>query len=313
MGFKASQYEPGLWIHQTIKGLYLTTYVDDFKSYSKNVDHAKWAIDALAQKFEIKNVSAVSKYLGVNIDRQDESTTTLNQQDYATDLIASFGLYDAHPVRTPFDTGMKIDGQPDNSMDRREYQRGVGSLNWLAVKTRPDMGYATGVLAQFNSNPTKKAWAALKHLLRYLKGTIDYGLTYHRSDDSSPMPVCYTDADWAGNITPGRRSTSGYVIMAAGGPVMWRSQKQSCTALSTNEAEYIAASDASRDALWMRNIVRDLGLIDESQGFPPITIHIDNAGAQAMADDTLTTKRSKHVDVRYHFIREKAHDGVIEL
>jgi hypothetical protein len=93
---------------------------------------------------------------------------------------------------------------------------------------------------------------------------------------------------------------------------MWRSQKQTCTALSTNEAEYIAASDASRDALWMRNIVRDLGLIVDSP-FPPMIMHIDNAGAQAMAEDTLTTKRSKHVDVRYHYIQEKVHDGVIEL
>lgn len=132
----------------------------------------------------------------------------------------------------------------------------------------------------------------------------------------SPLPIGYTDSDWGGPLTGNRRSVSGYVFKLAGAPVMWRSQIQKTVALSSNESEYMAASDSARDGLWLRNLIRDIQLPQydlSGSSFPPLQLWLDNAGAQCMANDTFTTKRAKHVDVRYHFLRLNVNDGLIAV
>lgn len=321
LGFSVCAYDPGLWIHSTRPSLYITTHVDDVSVYSKDDNDGQWAMDALAATFEMKDIGPATKFLGMKVTNHQDGSLTIDQHDYTLDLITSFGLADCYAVKTPIDAGLIINDQPDptNPVDQKEYQRGVGALNWLAVKTRPDLSRAVGVLAQYNARPTRQAWAALKHTLRYLKGTLGTGITYRPStndsaDISTNLPVGYTDSDWAGPLTGDRRSISGYLWKLAGAPIAWRSQKQTSIALSSNEAEYMAASEAAKEGVWLRNILKSLHLpqFDDPNHFPPLQLHIDNTGAIAMANDILVTKRSKHIDARYHFLKEKVADGCIE-
>ena len=152
------------------------------------------------------------------------------------------------------DVKLVVTESPNNVCDQQMYQALV-SLLYLSTKTRPDIAYAVGSVARFCARPTQQHWVAMKRILRYLKGTSNYGLSY--KGDIGGEITGYSDADWAGDITD-RKSTSGYVFMQAGAAISWKSRKQSCVALSTAEAEYIALSAAVQEALWLQQLTSDL-------------------------------------------------------
>ena len=181
------------------------------------------------------------------------------------------------------------------------------------MNSRPDIAFTVRRLAQFTSNPDSACWAAMKHLLRYLKGTrtkgIIYGLRQTTGSEDDSHIEGYTDADWAGD-TFTSRSTTGYVFMSAGGPIAWGSRKQSVVALSTCEAEYIAASYTSCVATWLRNLLDEVGLTS-SPTPPSIPLAIDNQGAIALAKMNGPNRRTRHINIRYHHLRECAETGII--
>ena len=135
----------------------MTSYVDDFKVYAKEEHDTTWFMDTLSAKFDIKEVSSSAKYLGTTISHS-ETSTSLSQAEYAEDLVASFGQANAHPVGIPMDPGLLIDNAPDPQINTTEYQHGTGALNWLATKTQPDLSQTVGILSQYNTKPTQKAW-----------------------------------------------------------------------------------------------------------------------------------------------------------
>ena len=173
--------------------------------------------------------------------------------------------------------------------------------------TRPDLAAAVGVLSQFAADPCPTHWQALKRVLRYLKSTETHGLQF--SSCGSAKLLGYSDADWAGDIES-RRSTSGYVFTLNNGCVSWRSKKQRSVALSSTEAEYMALSEATQEAVWLKVFLCELGemTIDES-----VKIYEDNQGSIALAKNPEFHKRTKHIDIRYHFVREKVEDGQVNL
>jgi hypothetical protein len=288
--------------------LYLTTHVDDFKIVVESREIAQSVLDELKTKFEIKDLGSIKHYLGTDVCEQDNGIF-LSQRQYIDDLLSSFRMTDAHPTRTPLDVGTIIDDKPDPNINIKEYQRGTGSLQYLATKTRPDICRAACLLAEHSASPTKKCWTALMHVLRYLKGTKNLGLQYSRGTGNLSMPLAYTDSDWGGPHTDRRRSVGGYVFLLAGAPISWQSKKQTCIALSSNEAEYIAASEASREAWWIRQILTDMDLVDKSDSCIPV--HTDNKGAIDLTTAISGTKRSKHIDIRFHFTRDMAGQGII--
>lgn len=309
IGFSVSAYDAGLFIHSQ-RQLYLTTHVDDFKIVAPNPEDAQWAMDSLAARFEMKDVSDMKFYLVMEITFEPNGIQ-LNQPTYVHQLIDSFGLENAHPMRTSLDPSLKIDDAPSSAINTREYQRGTGSLQWLATKTRPDVAHAACLLAQHNSAPTPNCWTALMHVLRYLKGSPNRGLYYHRSPNSlqsAPIPIGFSDSDWAGPST-GRKSIGGFVFTCNNSPISWQAKKQTCVATSTNEAEYMAASEAAKEATWLRRLLADLRVSAE---IPPITLNMDNQGAIALTS-TEGTKRSKHIDVRFHHIRDLIQQGFISI
>jgi hypothetical protein len=180
----------------------------------------------------------------------------------------------------------------------------IGSLLYIARMMRPDITFTVSLLSRFMANPGHIHWEAAKRVLRYLKGTKDLRLTYGTRADGL---TGYTDADWASQDH--RHSTSGYIFLIDGGAVSWSSKKQPVVALSSTEAEFIAATHATKELMWIRMIISE---IIRPLTFPT-TLLCDNQSAIALTRDGVYHARSKHIDVRFLFIRDVVSRGLIKL
>jgi hypothetical protein len=186
------------------------------------------------------------------------------------------------------------------------YLNAVGSLMYLATTSRPDIAYTVSVLARFSTNPGVEHWKAVKHLFRYLKGTVDYKITYGPDPSSTELFSTFTDADHAGN-KDNSRSTGGYLVCMGNGAVSWSSKLQPIVALSTTEAEYIAAVEAGKELVWMRALLSELGYALTG----PSTLHMDNQSAISVAKNPEHHGRMKHLDLRFHWLRDIVDSGVV--
>ncbi|KAG7962752.1 hypothetical protein I3843_09G081300 [Carya illinoinensis] len=185
------------------------------------------------------------------------------------------------------------------------YASVVGSLMYAMVCTRPDISQAVSLISRYMHNPGKTHWHAAKWILRYILGTVDIGLKFEKSEDS--LVTGYVDSDYAGDLDK-RRSTTGYVFTMAGGPVSWRSTLQSTIALSSTEAEYMAVTEAVKEAIWLQGLVTDLGFKQLE-----VTVYCDSQSAIHLAKNQVYHSRTKHIDVRFHFVREILEEGDILL
>jgi transposase InsO family protein len=310
MGFTQSTSDPCIYYRNAGGDMFcLGVYVDDIILAGSSDDRIKEVKDTLSQKFEIKDMGKLHHFLGISVV-QDENRKTvwIGQPAYIENLLRKFEMEHCKPVSTPVNAGSKLEiaKEEEECVEQPQYQSAIGSLMYLSVSTRPDIAYAVGTLARFSSKPTKEHWTALKRVLRYLKGTTKHGILY--SQKNSGECVGYSDADWAGDIND-RKSTSGYVFQIGGAPVTWRSKKQACVALSTAEAEYIALSSAAQESIWLRRLTSELGSPPETA----TTIYEDNQSAIAMTKNPQFHGRAKHIDIKYHFIREHVNSGNITL
>ena len=237
-----------------------------------------------------------------------ESWPLKANQTYIENLVRRFGLSDACGVSTPADASVKLvaDDGVSRPADPKLYQQIVGSLQYAAGGTRPDIAYAVSTVAKYCHQPSELHMTAAKRILRYLKQTKDLNLTYVRN--SPEAIVGYSDADWAGDVQD-KRSTFGNVFLLGGGAITWSSRKQSSVALSTVEAEYMALSVATQEAIWLQHLQEELGVTNTG----PTLIYEDNQGAISMAKNPVFHKRTKHVQIRYHFVREAVEQGTITL
>ena len=190
--------------------------------------------------------------------------------------------------------------------DTTMYQAAIGSLNYAAIATRPDLSTAVGKLSQFMQNPSNEHWAGIKRVLRYIKGTLDYGLNYSYSES---FHLCgYSDADWAGCIDS-RKSTSGFVFQIGNSTVSWSSKKQSIVALSSTEAEYVSLCSAAQETVWFRHLLKDIGLLQATSTL----IYEDNQGAMCLAKNPKDHSRTKHIDIKYHYTRELVANKILQI
>ena len=183
----------------------------------------------------------------------------------------------------------------------------MGSLLYLSTWTRPDISYAVNNVAKFCSKPTQQHWIAVKRIMRYLKGTINAGLRYNKGT-ADPECTGFSDSDWAGDLDD-RKSTSGYIFNIGGAAVSWRSKKQTCVALSTAEAEYMALASAAQEVVWLQQLLAE---IDDSK-VKPIIVHEDNQAAIHIAKNPQYHGRTKHIGIKYHYIREQVDKGTVIL
>ena len=315
MGFVAISEDHSVFVNRD-KRLVLATYVDDLLILGKDQEAIASVKSALSEHFKMSDLGPVAHYLGVKVIREDTSRGSrikLTQRAYAEKVLRTFGMADCTSVATPMDENLVLEPSKEasDSQDRKWYQRAVGSLMYLMLCTRPDIAYAVSQLGRFAANPSQKHHAALKRLFRYLKGTSDYGLVI----DTQGRPdilTGYTDANWGRDDD--RRSTGGYVFTFAGTAISWKSKRQATVSLSSCEAEYIAESEAAKEAIWLQRLLSQLRVdLSQPSASEPVTILGDNRGALALAKNPMYHARTKHVDIRYHFVREKVEERLVKM
>jgi hypothetical protein len=253
----------------------ITVSVDDMALTSKSLRHIVLFKDELRKCFEISDLGELTWLLGLKVERDRAARTiTISRKAYVDTILERFRLTDAQSAQTPMDVGtvLSVDQSSLTHLEHEAmkdvpYQRNVGSLMYAATRTRPDIAFAVATFSQFMPNPGHSHWEAVKHVIRYLKGTADLGLTLGTTDAGLEA---YVDADWASQ--PHRHSMSGYVILLNGGPVAWSARKQPIIALSTAEAEYIVLTTAAREILYLQLL---LGELDEPVDLPT-PVYCDN-------------------------------------
>ena len=256
----------------------------------------------------MKDLGEAQVCLGLEITR-DRANKTLHvsQSHYANKVLERFGMEKCKPVVTPME-GQLRDSDDNNLAQDVPYRQVIGSLMYLTAGTRPDIAFAVGRLCRFADCPTWEHWTAAKRVLRYIAGTKTMGITYdgvkHDLD-----PVAYCDSDYASCVV-NRKSTSGFSFHLAGGAVSWRSKQQACTAASSVEAEYIAMCSGTKQALWLGRLLSNLSGRPEMFA---IKVKVGNEGAISISRNTVDNDRTKHIDVQYHFTREKVERGQVDF
>ncbi|UYV73987.1 hypothetical protein LAZ67_11001719 [Cordylochernes scorpioides] len=304
-----SQADPCVFYQtKTDAKIFLALYVDDGIMMSTSNNLLKELAQYLSSHFEV-TISTQNQFVGLEIDKDKEKGLIfLSQTSYIKRILDKFNMTSCNSSGTPVDPNMKLTRENINDshdMHNIPYAEAIGCLMFLAVCTRPDIAFTVNKLSRFMAAPVLTHWNALKRIFKYLKGTLDSGILYKRKDVIKL--IGYSDADFAGDIDT-RRSTSGYIFLLAGGPVTWTSQRQSVVALSTTEAEYIAASMASREAVWLKLLIKELTPNDN-----PVPLMIDNQSAIRLILNPEFHKRTKHVDVKFHFIREQHKMKIIKI
>ncbi len=316
IGFKRLESDRSIYLYvRDDVRIIMPIHVDDLTLASSSQSVIDQVIKELAQHFKLRDLGPTSFLLGIEIvrDRPNRSIF-LSQRQYILEMLERFGLTNANTVSTPMDPGLRLDATmgattPEDIATMRSipYLSAVGGLLYLAMMTRPDIANAVSILARFSSNPGIAHWKAVKHLFRYIKGTMDLKLVY-RPDNSSELFTSYTDADHGGCKDTGR-STGGYLIKMGTGAISWRSKLQPVVALSTTEAEYIAAVEAGKEMIWMRNILSEFGYKFTS----PSTLNCDNQSAISVAKNPEHHGRMKHLDLRFYWLRDTVENGQIFL
>jgi transposase InsO family protein len=318
MGFKRSEADHCIYSYQYNNTLiWAALYVDDLLIVANDTKQLELFKQQLSDRFKMKDLGEAKFILGVEIERDRAARTlTISQRAYVKDVLARFNMSGCNGVSTPKVTGLKLTkaDAPQTDAEKLEmkavpYQSAVGALMYAMLGTRPDIAYAITALSQFNSCYGRVHWEAVKRVMRYLKSTLDHGITYGGARASTTLSG-YCDADWAANIDD-RRSVTGYSFMIGGGAVSWQARKQPTVALSTVEAEYMATSLATQEAIWWRTFYRGLGL--RSLVTAPTIIYSDSQGSIALALNAEYHQRTKHIDIRHHFIRERIKFGSIQL
>ena len=308
--FKQSAADPCVFVrseetHVTI----IAVYVDDLIIITKTPEKMEEVKTSLAARFKMKDLGKLHYCLGITIEQDDEKKCLwLHQRQYISTILEKYGLSQAKPATTPADINVKLtkDDEVSKAVDPVQYQSMVGSLLYAATATRPDIAHAVGVVSKFNARPSEAHLTAVKRILRYLKKTVDLAIKYEKKEDT--VLVGYSDADWAGDQDD-RHSTTGNLFVMSGSPVSWLSKKQPMVSLSTSEAEYVALSSATQEAVWLRRLFDDL----QANLKEPTVVMEDNQGAIAMAKNPVSHHRTKHIDIRYHYVREAVQEGVINL
>lgn len=288
----------------------VVAYVDDLLIAGPNLDAIKTVKDELRRSYEMNNLGECSTFLNIRVTRdRNRRRIKLDQEAFATAILKRFGLDQCKAARTPMDTGLNLVASKEKATreETMEYQRMVGSLMYLMCETRPDIAFAVSTLSRYLDNPGAAHLAAAKRVFRYLQGTKAFGIRY---EVSGGRLLGYSDSDWAGSRDD-RKSTSGHIFLFGGGPISWSSKRQSVVATSTTEAEYIAAALATKEAVWLQTLLRELG--ESGSDIDHVRLRMDNTGAIALTKNPEFHQRTKHMDVRWHYIREQVDIGKIEI
>jgi hypothetical protein len=307
LGFTSLKSETCIFINKKTN-IIICLYVNDLAIIGPNKEIIQQFIKDISKSFKIKDLGLIKDYLGIDIDFKPSNYIKLSQEKYINKVLEKFNMQDCNPIYTPMDSKIKFEPNKlqASESDIKWFQGLIGSLLYITLATRVDIAFVVIKLARYASNPSNIHMSAGKRILRYLKGTIKYGITYFYNN-SNKYIIGYTDSDYAGDITS--KSTSGYIFFLANGPISWKSKLQTIIAQSTTEAEYIAINAATKEAIYIKALLEELGFYKQDK-FP---IYTDNNGALLLAKNPVFHERTKHIAVKYHYIRDLVEKGIIDL
>ena len=293
----------------------IALYVDDLLLAASDPKELRSFKQNLTREFEMEDLGEATFILGIEILRdRKRRAITITQTAYINTLLERHGHADAYCTATPMESDAHhvkaATTYQANASTIREYQTMIGGIMFAMLCTRPDIAFAVATLSKFAQNPSPAHMAGVRRVLRYLRATDKLGIRYASTDPPTQQPqlIGYTDSDWAADRDD-RKSISGYAFLLCGGAISWQAKKQQTAALSTVEAEYLAAAAAAKEALWWRNQLAGLGH-DMSQ---PTTLLCDNLGTIALTKNPVHHASTKHIDLRYHFIRDHVEKRVLRL
>ncbi|KAJ9558245.1 LOW QUALITY PROTEIN: hypothetical protein OSB04_012859 [Centaurea solstitialis] len=314
-GFAKSEFEP--CVYTKFSGsivTFLVLYVDDILLIGNDVPTLQNVKSWLSRCFQMKDLGEAAYILGIKIYRnRSKRLIGLSQSTYIDKILKRFRMDESKKGFIPMQHGIvlsktqcPVSSQDQDRMKSVPYASAIGSIMYAMLCTRPDVAYSVSVTSRYQQNPGEPHWVAVKNILKYLRRTKDMFLVFRGSEDEISV-TGYSDASFQTDRDD-FRSRSGYVFTLNGGTILWKSSKQDTIADSTTEAEYIAASDAAKEAVWLRNFLSDLRVVASVSR--PIDIFCDNSGAVAQAKEPREHHKSRH---KYHLIREIIGRGDVRI
>jgi len=313
LGFTRTEADHGVFLKEIGDDIIiLAVHVNDCMITGSSMKHIGNFKVEMNAKYKLTDLGPAHWLLGIKITRDlANNSICLSQEAYIESIITRFNFNDLKPTSIPINPSVPLSKSQSPSklediakMKNVPYHEAVGSLMYVAMGTRPDIAFATLTVAQFSDNPGWAHWKAVKRIFRYLLGTQKLELVYGGENRGL---VGYVDADGASQEH--RHTISGYVFLVDGGAVLWSSKKQELVTLSTTEAEYVAATHAAKEAVWLRRLLGELFKSVET----PTTLFSDSKSAITLAHDGHYHARTKHINIRYHFIRYIIEAGTIKL
>jgi hypothetical protein len=309
-GFRKCSVEYGVYVKKSDDQhmLIICLYVDDLLVTGSSLVEIKNFKSQMQSEFEMTDLGKLTYFLGMEL-LETSGGIVLHQAKYAKEILRKFEMIDCNSSVTPADTKVKIeDDDTSEAVVSTMFRQLVGSLRYLC-QSRPDISYAVGYISRFMSKPLKSHFLAAKRILRYINGTVHYGVLFPYSSNRETLElVGFSDADWCGDKIE-RKSTSGYLFKFQGAPVSWCSKKQPVIALSSCEAEYVAGSLASCQANWLQSLLSEMGIIEDIT----VVLNLDNKSAINLAKNPISHGKSKHIETRFHFLRDQVSKGKLKL
>ncbi|GJR61925.1 retrotransposon protein, putative, ty1-copia subclass [Tanacetum coccineum] len=318
-GFTQNRDEP--CVYRKASGsnvVFLILYVDDILIMGNNIPRLKEVKDYLGKCFSMKDLGEAAYILGIKIYRdRSKRLIGLSQSAYIDKILKKFNMHNSKKGYLPMEVKHELSNEMCAStpeevayMKKVPYASAVGSIMYAVRCTRPDVAFAQNLVSRYQQNPGKLHWVAVKHILKYLRNTRDMFLVYGGKPDTELNVTGFCDASWQCDKDD-TKSQTGYVFVVNGGAVDWKSKKQTTIAMSATQAEYMAASEAAMEAVWIRKFVGDLGVMPSIK--KPINMYCDNSAAIIFVNDSGVMKGARHFLRRYHYVREQVESGEIKI
>ena len=312
LGFRQLKSDTCIFYNET---LIIAIYVDDIIILSKDIVMIEEFKRQISLKFKTKDLGKLRYVLGISIEQINEEILLINQKNYITNIIEKFrNLEESREVNIPIQPNHNLTNDliTENEtlrhfVDPTRYRQVIGSLIYLMTNTRPDICYAVSVLSRFMQQPRELHWRFLKRLLRYIKTTCNYSIIYQKSKSTDSLLTGYSDSDFAGSIDD-RKSTSGYVFKYGECLISWNSCKQKTVSLSSTEAEYIALTNAIKEIVWFKQMLSEL-----KRETKELKLFCDNKSTIYLSKNPEFHSRTKHIDIRHHYIRETINNNSIKI
>lgn len=310
--FLRSEHDACVYVKQVTNHdhLYLLLYVDDMLIACKSMTEVKKIKEQLSLEFDMKDMGPASRILGIGIKRdRKKGILYMSQSSYIKKVIQRFHMNEAKITETPVGAHFKLAAVKDDDecvdTEQIPYSSAVGSIMYAMIGSRSDLAYAICLISRYMSRPGSVHWEAVKWVLKYMKGAHDLSLVFTQEKEFKVTGYC--DSDYAADLDK-RRSISGYVFTVGGNTVSWKASLQSVVALLTTEAEYIALTEAAKEAMWIKGMLKDLGCEQDKT-----SILCDSQSTICLSKNSVYHERTKHIDVKFNFIREVVAAGEIDV